>query len=304
MSDITNTIDYITLVIQAIADERFEAKDWLAMTDDQRSQWKEKLVAEEQSEIDRGHALQDGSAGYATSGLLTAVAWVCVIVLFTLGFKCNSKSGEDDGVYQGATYSKYTIKSPAGATLAAKFKPQASWGALVDSGIETVNRIASAPPNNYDVSDLPASRYTVWYFPRSPKCINPAFLVDASNSPYEGSEWDKDPSPTRCIVCAAGMTLMVGFPVPHSPGMVITDDVGIMPTIVRYEAEHSILFFKDPPRYEQTAYHGEGQGHPILGEGPADPSLKAVTVNLPVDVSDGSRVVAPKGRPACVLLTK
>lgn len=58
MSDTTNTIDYITLIIQAIAQNRFEAKEWLAFTPEQREQWKEKLVEEEQAEIDRGNLLQ------------------------------------------------------------------------------------------------------------------------------------------------------------------------------------------------------------------------------------------------------
>lgn len=59
---ITNTIDYITLIVQAIANNRFEAKDWIDMTPEQRDQWKEKLVAEEKAEIDRGHELQNESA--------------------------------------------------------------------------------------------------------------------------------------------------------------------------------------------------------------------------------------------------
>lgn len=237
-----------------------------------------------------------------------------ILTFVATGFKCDKNGGEDDGVYNGTTYNTHQIKSPQQATLSAKFQPQVSWGPLVDQGIANLNRIASAPPNNYDVSDMPASRYTVYYFPRSSKCENPAFLVNATGTSYEGSQWDKDPSPKRCIVCAAGLTFMVGYPIPHSPGMVITDDVGIMSTIVWFEGEHGFLWFKDPDRYNATAYHDENNGHPIMGYGPPElvaklEGLKAngykfVTIESPVDVTDGNSIVIPKGRPFCVLLTR
>lgn len=196
---------------------------------------------------------------------------------------------EDTGVYKGKMYEDHTMSTPKGATIAAKFSIRPELGPLVDEGIADLNRIASAPPNNYNVSDMPANIYRVWLFPRSPKCENPAFLVDGTGSPYEGSEWDKDPSPNRCLLCAAGMMVLQQS---GAPGMLITDDPGIMRTIVRYEGEHNVLYRKDLPRYAATQYHGAGQGHPILGEGEGNlvqgPTYKHASV----------------GDASCVLLTK
>lgn len=220
-----------------------------------------------------------------------------IVIFFT---SCGDGGGnglpDDDEIYRGRLYEQNKLTTPKGAIIAAKFRIDPSFGALVDAGLDDVYRIASAPPNNYDVSDMGHRTYKVWLYPRSSRCENPGFLVDATGSPYEGSEWDKDPSPTRCLLCAAGMTLMQGFPTIWGSGMLITDDAGIMRTIVRYEAEHSILFFKDPPRYNATMYHAQGQGHPILGEGPAEMKFKPATLVL----SDG---FAGSGS-ACVLLTK
>jgi hypothetical protein len=224
-----------------------------------------------------------------------------LLFVFVTAFKCGG--GYDEGVYGGVLYSNHTLLTPAGATIASRNSIDPAFGPLIDAGIEDVNRIASAPPNNYDVSDLPASRYRVWLFPRSPLCENPAFLVNATGSPYEGTEWDKDPRPDRCTICAAGLTIFQGFPQPTGPGMVITDDVGIMRTIVRYEAEHSILFYKDGERFNATQYHTNGQGHPILGEGP--PVGEAKVVRIPEDiVVPGGERLAVKGKDACIILTK
>lgn len=242
-----------------------------------------------------------------------------LVAFISTGFKCGGGS-KDDGVFRGTLYSNHTRLTADGATIASRTPISAAFSPLVDAGFADVNRIASLPPNNYDVSDLPASRYRVWLFPRSSLCENPGFVVDATGSPYEGSEWDKDPSPTRCLICAAGMTIMQGFPTITGPGMVITDDMGIMRTIVRYEAEHSILFYKDSARYVETQYHTNGQGHPILGEGPpvsiaegtpgkAAPivqfkNFQAVSIELPVDIAAGDGIAAAKGQRACVLLTR
>lgn len=244
-----------------------------------------------------------------------------VVLFVSLGFKCG-KSGPggikvpDGEIYNGVTYERETLMTPAGAKIGWNKSINPAFGPLVDGGLSDLNWIASSPPNNYDVSDMPASRFTVWLFKRSSFCINPAFLVNATGTPYEGSEWDKDPSPNRCLVCAAGMTIFKGYPNPHSPGMVITDDMSIMRTIVRYEGEHGLLFFKDPLRFSQTIYHTDGQGHPILGNGPPEFSalamkplpfkdFKFVSIELPIDVkTDAGNLVAKKGDQACVLLVK
>lgn len=57
MSKITDTTDYLILILQAIVDNRKTAKEVLEMTPEQREEWKAKLVAEEKAEIERGKEL-------------------------------------------------------------------------------------------------------------------------------------------------------------------------------------------------------------------------------------------------------
>ena len=62
MSDVvTDTIDYLTLILIAIRENRITAKELLDMTPEQRDAYKERLVAEEKSEIDRGKKLLEES---------------------------------------------------------------------------------------------------------------------------------------------------------------------------------------------------------------------------------------------------
>lgn len=242
--------------------------------------------------------------------LILAIAYLCV------GFKGCSKQTTpgipDKDIFTGVLSNDHTLKTQAGATIASARSINPAFGPLVDGGLADLFRIASLPPNNYDVSNLNAGMYRVWMYPRSSHCENPAFLVDASYSPYEGTEWDKDPSPNRCLICAAGMTVMQGNPITGA-GMVITDDIGIMRTIVRYEGEHSLLFYLDIERYAATQYHNSGSGHPILGDGPAPEGFQSLVLNdeykvlrldLPDDIKDEAGLVAPKGREFCILLTK
>lgn len=235
-----------------------------------------------------------------------------LLCLVATGFKCSKESTPgipDKDVFNGQLSNDHTLGTPKGAIIASARSINPSFAPLVDGGLDDLFRIASLPPNNYDVSSLSHRMYRIWLYPRSSHCENPAFLVNGTGSPYEGTEWDKDPSPTRCLLCAAGMTVMQGYPTITGAGMVITNDTGIMRTIVRYEGEHSLLFYLDPERYNATQYHAEGSGHPILGDGPAEAlsknNYKIVALQAPIDVkdSDGS-LVAPKGRGYCVLLTK
>jgi hypothetical protein len=261
------------------------------------------------------------------SKLWTRIILVAAIAFAAFGFKCNKQSTPgipDSDIFQGRLYQNKQLKTPDGATIYAKSDVDAAFGPLVDAGLHDAFRIAAAPPNNYDMSRFTVDWYKVWLFPRSSHCENPAFLVDATGSSYEGSEWDKDPSPNRCLVCAAGMTMMYGLPI-DGPGMVITDDMGIMRTIVWFEAEHSILWYVDPERYNATQYHDHDHGHPIMGYGPPSSEKFAawitknkdlfqfVRIKLPVDITvsvdDGTgklaeTTIAKAGDVVCVLITK
>ncbi|MEO8647762.1 MAG: hypothetical protein ABI539_01210 [Acidobacteriota bacterium] len=229
------------------------------------------------------------------------------------GFRCTKgplKDTSSDGIFRGTVTEKYKLTTPKGAVIASAERIDPTLAALADAGLDDLFRIAAAPPNNYDVSDIPHSRFRIWLFPRSSKCIESAFLVDGTGSPYEGSEYDKDPSPTRCLLCAAGMTMMQGIDAAN-PGMIVTDDPAMMRRIVRYEGEHSILFYRDSERYTATMYHiGPNSGHPILGEGlPAIPSgdtaiLTPVRLTAPAGLELTPEVFIPKGSDVCLLLTR
>lgn len=222
-----------------------------------------------------------------------------VVSLFCFGFKgCSSK---ETGLFTGTIPGEYTLKTPRGATVTAGRRIDPAVGPLVDGGIDDVNRIASEPPNNYDVSDIGHNRYRVALFPKSEKCIEPGFLIDTSGDPgavaaYDGSIYDKNPTAGKVSVCAAGLTVMWGaYGQPQNPGMLIVDDMAITRLIVRYEAEHNILFIKDPPRYNATQYHTNGNGHPILGDG-APVQAKVVPEQAPTDADSRSGPLSPRPR--------
>lgn len=58
MPKVTDTIDYITLIVQEIAENRLVARDWVNWTPEERDAFRETLIAKEQAEIDRGRVLQ------------------------------------------------------------------------------------------------------------------------------------------------------------------------------------------------------------------------------------------------------
>lgn len=243
--------------------------------------------------------------------ILITLFLLCIVAT---GFKCNKGTPgiPEKDIFKGKLSNDKLFTTAAGATIASARDINPDFGPLVDGGLSDLFRIAAAPPNNYDVSSMSARLYRVWLIRRSTHCENPAFLVDATPY-YEGSEWDKDPSPERSLICAAGMTIMQGNPITGA-GMVITDDMGIMRTIVRYEGEHSLLFYLDAARYEATKYHDQGSGHPILGDGPpvegfrlsvSSSKFQILTMKLPADIKDDTgSLVAPAGREFCVLATK
>lgn len=214
-----------------------------------------------------------------------------------MAFKCDSKP-TNDGIFRGKLFIDNQLRTPQGAEVFSGYAINTELLPLIDAGINRLNEIASAAPNNYSNLASP-SAYKVYLFPRSPRCENPAFLIKANTSQNDGSIWDKDERPGKVALCAAGM--VVGS---ESNEMLVVDDAGIMPTIVRYEGEHLALFHVHRERFEATKYHSATSYHPILGEGaranvktwsnptPTPTRLKSVTVKL------------GKNKQVCVLLSK
>ncbi len=186
------------------------------------------------------------------------------IALTTIAFKCGGSKppATNDGIYRGRLYTDSSAKTPEGASVFAQGAINVELLPLIDAGLNRLNQIASAAPNNY-TNLAPPSAYNVYLYPRSPRCENPAFLIESQSSPeYDNSEWDKDPTPGKVTICVAG--LVVGT---NDYSMLVVDDVSIMSQIVRYEGEHLELFHVDRERYEATKFHTATNYHPILGEG-------------------------------------
>ena len=224
-----------------------------------------------------------------------------VLVFATLGFKCGKSGGgnPDDGVFRGRLYKDQRAVTTKGATVFSRTAVNSQLLPLVDEGLDKLFDVSSRL-NNY-TTGLNHNQYNVYLFPRSFKCENAAFLVSADGSPYDQSEWDKDPRPGVCTLCAAGM--MVD---PNDYGMLVVDDVAIMPVIVRYEGEHLILYHNDRERFTATMYH-IGSGHPIMpddsGNRAVQKSFKELSITLQETVKFGEKTL-PKGTQVCILLTK
>ncbi len=58
---IGDTSDYLVLILTAIRDNRTSAKDLLELSPEGREEFKQKLIAEEKAEIERGKNLLEGS---------------------------------------------------------------------------------------------------------------------------------------------------------------------------------------------------------------------------------------------------
>jgi hypothetical protein len=59
-SDIANTVDFLTALMNAIIEGRIEAKTFRDMTPEQRDEYRAKLIAEEKDEIRKGLERHEG----------------------------------------------------------------------------------------------------------------------------------------------------------------------------------------------------------------------------------------------------
>lgn len=228
---------------------------------------------------------------------------ISAIILFVFS-ACPSKSSSDEkGTFRGILYENVKKNTAKGVRVMSASNIDDSLLPKIDEGLDKLFRIATSAPNNYQVN-VGHNGYKVWLFPRSPKCINPGFLVNADGSPYDNGEFDKDPRPGVVRVCAAGM-MVDGL----SFGMLVVDDLATMATIVRYEGEHIILLHHDPDRFAATMYHTDNS-HPIMpdmdGNFTSDDLqyVKDISFTLPEDLKFKDKLLASKGAKICVLLSK
>jgi len=151
----------------------------------------------------------------------------------------------------------FNAVTPKGARVYGVKKPSAQMMAAIDKGLTDL--FAVARKNNYS-RRLNYSDYVVFI-------ANPDRLknADGNYSPdiavgaaqYAGSVYDKGG-----YIYAAGM--VIGY----NPGAFLigehTGDFNRASDVVRFEGEHIVLYHNDRRRYNETADHSKGGGHPIL----------------------------------------
>lgn len=149
------------------------------------------------------------------------------------------------------------FSTPRGARVYAAATPLPEMAAAIDNGLTQL--FAVARKNGYN-RQLNYSDYTI-FIARADRTKNPAgeyspdIAVGASQ--YAGSVYDQGG-----YVFAAGMVLAF-----QPCAFAIADhdrDWERVSNVVRFEGEHLVLFHNDRRRYQETADHSRGGGHPIL----------------------------------------
>jgi hypothetical protein len=151
----------------------------------------------------------------------------------------------------------YAGQTPRGATVIAVARPRADMIAAIDRGLGEL--FAVARRNGYR-NRLEYASYTIFIarpdrVRDSQKAYSPDIAVPAGQ--YAGGYYDQGG-----FIYAAGMVLA------YNPcAFVIAEHTGNtarVSDVVRFEGEHLVLYYNDRARYNATADHSRGGGHPIL----------------------------------------
>lgn len=150
-----------------------------------------------------------------------------------------------------------SVETPKGARVFAVSQPNSKMLDAIDQGLTDL--FAVARKNKY-YKRLNYSDYTVFIAKadrtkNSNKEYSPDIAVPLGQ--YAGSVYDQGG-----FLYAAGMVLA------YNPcAFVIAEhskDLQRVTEVVRYEGEHLVLYHNDRQRYNATADHSRGGGHPIL----------------------------------------
>ncbi len=151
----------------------------------------------------------------------------------------------------------FETQTSKGARVYSVKKPGSQMLQAIDDGLTDL--FAVARKNRYS-KRLNYSDYTIFIAKTdrtqdSSKQYSPDFAVGAAQ--YAGSIYDQ-----------GGYIYAAGMVVAYNPCAFIiaehTKDFQRVANVVRYEGEHIILYHNDRRRYNQTADHSKGGGHPIL----------------------------------------
>lgn len=151
----------------------------------------------------------------------------------------------------------FTSRTPRGANVYSVTSPNRTMLDAIDSGLTDL--FAVARKNNYR-KKLNYSDYSI--FIAKPDRLkdadgkySPDIAVGAAQ--YTGTEYDK-----------GGYIYASGMVIAFSPMTFVIADhaeqLSRVSEIVRYEGEHLVLYHNDKRRYNETADHSRGGGHPIL----------------------------------------
>ncbi|MGI8812667.1 MAG: hypothetical protein ACR2IH_09105 [Pyrinomonadaceae bacterium] len=160
---------------------------------------------------------------------------------------------------QRITGDRFTVSAmtPRGAAVFAVSRPSAPMLAAIDRGLTDL--FAVARKNGY-TRNLNYTDYTIFIAKAdrnkdSAGNYSPDIAVGAAQ--YAGTAYDQGG-----YIYAAGMVIS------NSPSAFViaehTRDLQRVSNVVRYEGEHLVLYYNDRARYQQTADHSRGGGHPIL----------------------------------------
>lgn len=151
----------------------------------------------------------------------------------------------------------FVTRTPRGATVYGVSQPSRAMLAAIDQGLTDL--FAVARKNRYR-NRLNYANYTI-YIAKADRTKNadgqysPDIAVGAAQ--YAGSEYDK-----------GGYIYAAGMVVAFSPSAFLigehTTNFARVSEVVRYEGEHIVLYHNDRRRYQATADHSQGGGHPIL----------------------------------------
>jgi hypothetical protein len=148
-------------------------------------------------------------------------------------------------------------KTPKGALVYGASKPSKDVLKAIDKGLKNLFEVAKK--NGYSMK-LNYSDYVIFIANAdrdkdSAGSYSPDIAVNAGQ--YKDSVYDK-----------GGFIYAAGMVVAYQPCAFLigehTKDFNRISDVVRYEGEHLVLYHNDRKRFNETADHSKGGGHPIL----------------------------------------
>lgn len=182
--------------------------------------------------------------------------------IFTLDSDLRAQNPGDRGIVSKAervSGDRFGIfsQTPKGARIYSVNRPNVQTLNAIDAGLSQLFTVAKK--NRYR-NNLNYSDYTIFIGKAdrtkdSQKNYSPDIAVAAAQ--YAGTDYDQ-----------GGYIYAAGIIIGYNPNAFLiaehTKDYGRVSEAVRNEGEHLVLYHNDRRRYQQTADHSQGGGHPIL----------------------------------------